>query len=433
MGQGVEFQKRYLDKIVCCPVGILAPLLIAGALGGGQLPRPVEIARHEPQAAIFSSGPPGLILIRVVVRDAQGKSMTGLHAKDFQIFSDQHKQAIARFAVEGLPTPPPTGEKLRAAEGALPPGRGERRTALFFDDYHLAPMDVEAAREAADHFLGESLEPGEHVGIFSASGQVSADFTANPYTLRQALAHLRALSRFQTGGYCPDVTPYHAQMILEKSEADALPLAVALTFLCQCRCPTTVDTALSTAMLISIHSEIGAEATLKGLAELVHRVEGFPGPRTIALISGGFLSGTHAEQVDALVDRALRQGITISALDARGFCNILPAADPAQPGQSLSRRDAAALGKIVQRSDEADAVVLKDLAAGTGGAFVHDPADFEAGLRHLGSPEVSYLLGFSPQNVSPQDDFHRISVTLVKPAPWSVYARRGYCAARRVQ
>ncbi|HMD86875.1 MAG TPA: hypothetical protein VKO18_19470 [Terriglobia bacterium] len=60
----------------------------------------------------------------------------------------------------------------------------------------------------------------------------------------------------------------------------------------------------------------------------------------MALISDGFLRGTHAEQVDGLV-RALRGGLTLTTLDARGLCNILPAGDPTRPSQRLSRQGTA--------------------------------------------------------------------------------------------
>ena len=53
------------------------------------------------------------------------------------------------------------------------------------------------------------------------------------------------------------------------------------------------------------------------------------------------------------------------------------------------------------------------LAQETGGTFFRDSNDLIAGLRLLGStPEVSYLLGFSPQDVKLDGSYHKLNVTV---------------------
>lgn len=255
--------------------------------------------------------------------------------------------------------------------------RRQQYAALFFDEYHLSTSDLQLVREAVDHYVAKRLSLGGRVGLFSASGEIGIEFTDDHLKITRALTKLRAKTRFQRGGYCPDITPYHAQRILEESDPEAVHLGVALTFLCRCRCPTSVDTALSTAMLISIHSDIASGNTLKSLDEAVSRMEGLPGSRTLTIVSEGFLRGTHQEEVKALVDRAVRQAISISAFDPKGACALVLNGNPENPNHSLTAQDAAAAKEIVRRSHEADAEVLRELVAATGGTFVDGTSDYD--------------------------------------------------------
>jgi hypothetical protein len=77
--------------------------------------------------------------------------------------------------------------------------------------------------------------------------------------------------------------------------------------------------------------------------------------------------------------------------------------------------------------------VLMDFAYGTGGRFFHNSNDLEGGLKQLGMvPDVSYVLGFSPQNQRMDGHYHTIKVTLTGKQKYSVQARRGYYAPKKV-
>jgi len=264
--------------------------------------------------------------------------------------------------------------------------RRQRYTAFFIDEYHLSTAETEQVREAVNHYSAKPLSSGDRVGLFSASGELGSEFTDGLRKLTENLTLLRSQNRFQKGGYCPDITPYYAQRILEESDLEALQLGVALTFLCRCRCPTSVDTVLSTAMLISIHSDIASGNTLKALENLVGRMEGLPGSSTLIIVSDGFQRGTHQDEVDAIVHRAQRQGISISAFVPRRACNPTPIGDDLNSGQSLAPSAAAAAERMTQRSHNADAEVLMEFAAGTGGAFTDNSTDdLSSGYLHAES------------------------------------------------
>ena len=77
--------------------------------------------------------------------------------------------------------------------------------------------------------------------------------------------------------------------------------------------------------------------------------------------------------------------------------------------------------------------VLMDFASGTGGRFFHNSNDLEGGLKQLGMvPEVSYVLGFSPQNEKMDGHFHTLKVTLTGKQKYAIQARRGYYAPKKV-
>ncbi len=72
-----------------------------------------------------------------------------------------------------------------------------------------------------------------------------------------------------------------------------------------------------------------------------------------------------------------------------------------------------------------------DFSYGTGGRFFHNSNDLEGGLKQLGMmPEVSYVLGFSPQNEKMDGHFLTLKVTLSDKRDYAVQARRGYYAPK---
>ena len=136
---------------------------------------------HEPFGLKVGSN---LVVVRVVVRDAQGKPVENLRKEDFQLFDNGKEQAIAQFAIQspdgieahdsGQPT---STEQRQAPATAIPP---ERFLALYFDDLDMSAGDISFTyRDAADRYLAASLQPSERVGIFASSGLVATTFTSD--------------------------------------------------------------------------------------------------------------------------------------------------------------------------------------------------------------------------------------------------------------
>jgi hypothetical protein len=120
--------------------------------------------------------------------------------------------------------------------------------------------------------------------------------------------------------------------------------------------------------------------------------------------------------------------VVISGLDARGLYTLDTGIDGSQGqfnGASANQKN-----RYQRESALAEEDVLAEVAEGTGGTFFHNNNDYLAGLRSTAAaPEFIYMLGFSPQNLKYDGNFHSVKVTL-KPKDLSMQARRGYYAPK---
>ncbi len=96
---------------------------------------------------------------------------------------------------------------------------------LFFDDLHLSTSDAMLSRQAATKLFG-AMQPGERLAIFSTSGQVQQEFTADREKLDDALQRIvpHSLSG-SSGADCPPMTFYEAYQIVEARDPVALQVA----------------------------------------------------------------------------------------------------------------------------------------------------------------------------------------------------------------
>ena len=154
-----------------------------------------------------------LVVVRVVVRDAQNKPVENLKKEDFKLFDRGKLQAISQFALE-IPAAQPAGvtsaQPTVTALSVLP----QRFLALYFDDLNMTDTAVVQVREAADRYLAANLQPGDRVGLFT-SGNSLVDFTGDPKQIHDGLLKLHASPLVLRPHDCPEISDYQAQQILE--------------------------------------------------------------------------------------------------------------------------------------------------------------------------------------------------------------------------
>jgi VWFA-related protein len=377
-----------------------------------------------------------LVMVPVVVRDKQGRAVGNLRQEDFQLFDRGKPQVITRFSIESAAAASAAAKAAGAGKpkaedaGVVAP---ERFIAYLFDDIHLSFSEIAYARNAAGRHIDTSLLPTDRAAIYTTSGQTSLEFTDDRDQLHAALQKLmpRPILGPQVTN-CPDISYFMADQIQNHEDPIALQGAIQDAIVCA----HLPDASSAESMVRSEASRViamGSQETLITIAvlrDIVRRMSGAPGQRTIVLASPGFLNPDQKQDESEIIDRAIKAQVTISALDARGLY--------VEPGFDASQRTFTQEGaRIKQLYDSqaarAQADVLAEFASGTGGGFFQNSNDLGEGYRRLASaPEYLYLLGFAPQNLKLDGSFHGLKVNLQSGKGLTLEARKGYYAPRHL-
>jgi VWFA-related protein len=390
-----------------------------------------------------------LVLVRVVVRDSQGNTVTNLKKEDFQLQDNRKPQAISTFSVETpelhaivptvpaaptLDAPAPTGEAAPVT-AALP----QRFVALVFDDTDMLMQDAVNVRAASTR-LFDSLAPSDRVGMYTTSGQLTQEFTSDHAKLKESLLGIvpRPLATIQGFHDCPDINYYEADQIVNYHNSQALSVATQDAILCAFDGDNTQQAAAqsmaqSQADRVASMGDQQTDYVYRHLEDTMRRLAAMPGQRVMVLVSPGFIVTTNTREGRDLIDRANRSNIVINTIDARGLYTpdlLGDISDPAvDTGSTVGYKSSYRLQAQFAQSD-----ILGQLADGTGGTFFQNRNDIDQGLRRaVAAPPLSYLLGFSPQNLKVDGRYHTLKVTLASKQKFTVQARHGYYAPRTVK
>ncbi|HEY2119946.1 MAG TPA: VWA domain-containing protein, partial [Candidatus Acidoferrum sp.] len=354
-----------------------------------------------------------LVQVRVVVRDSKGNPVPGLTREDFQLSDNGKSQVITNFSVE---TPESRLERSEAAAktqirspelaNVPPPILPDRFVMLVIDTGQMEVGDLIRSREAAAKFMN-TLAPTDRVALYSTfKGEFTSNFTGNPEKVRAALAGISAVpdketSHIVNGLGQPEKTP-GGQASVQDLESAAAP---GLNF--------------------------------QYVLDAMRILSRMPGERVLVLISPGFRGGL--DMLDTtderrLIEKASNSAIVINTLDVRGlYVPDIHGSYTETMGTKENKRNQSELGQnlIAQREQT---LGLLTLANETGGTCFRDSNDLDAGLKRLGdAPEVSYLLGFTPQNVKMDGSYHKLKITVTRlnrfgDPLYDTQARRGYYA-----
>jgi hypothetical protein len=175
---------------------------------------------------------------------------------------------------------------------------------------------------------------------------------------------------------------------------------------------------------------------MRSLDGMVDGLSKLPGRRTILLVSSGLLAGELDNEIELLIGKAVRAGVVINTLGARGVFTVIPGGDGAEQRSVIGRGRLSGQTQVTNDRTQSQSAIAKDdvlsaLAGGTGGQFFHDNNDLLNGFRQLGMvPDVLYVLGFAPSDAVPDGRFHSLKVQLRAGDRGSVQARKGYTPAK---
>jgi VWFA-related protein len=419
-----------------------------------------------------------LVVLRVVVRDAQGRPVENLKKEDFKLFDRGQEQTITQFAVEtsvspssaSIPAPTP-GQA--APQTAPAPAAPARFLAFYFDDLNSSDADMIQARDAADYYLAANLQPADHVAIFT-SDQILSNFTSDPKQIHEALFKLHVNARALTRAhYCPNMSDYQALQIIEHN-VDALNVANDEVRHCDggaLVAPAGMSVSGSggggsssggspasaggyagsgdnpssqgssggmAAMVIRQlaqnivnQSQIQARTNLQQIELVVKYLAQMPGQRAVILVSPSFLSQSEQYQLDRLIDHALRSQVVISSLDPKGLAVLSREADASESYIPIDPQTLEAAHRVDSLRELVATAVLANVAEGTGGEYFHNSNDLKAGFGALAGSPTYYTLAFAPKDVQQDGKFHALKVTLTeKEKGFTIQARRGYYAPK---
>jgi VWFA-related protein len=381
--------------------------------------------------------------VAAVVRDGHGKPVAGLTKDDFRISDDGKATLIDHFVIENAP-----GDALNDRKSASIPDAPKAGTtappprylALFIDDVNATDGSLAAGlkhtQAAAEKFVKGALGADIRVGVFTTSGATKLDFTSDESKLLDAIGAIRAHVLMHEDGLtgCPRITPYLAYRIFYDRDRSALNAVVYDSG--KRNCPVTRGTAFTQAEETWRKvKEITAE-TLNSVGAVVDHLGKMQGRRELILASSGFLAVSMQEEKDRIIDRAIRAGVVINALDSKGlYVEAPPGSRPEDAVGYPTGGAAAARGAQNWNTFETTEVPFRldtlnepmaNLAEATGGVFYHNNNDLNAGFRQLGGePQVTYRLGFRPEGVAADGSYHKLKVAV---KGYTVQARAGYFA-----
>ncbi len=391
-----------------------------------QLPEPAPTIRERVE----------VVMVPVVVRDRAGKAVGNLTQKDFQLFDKGKPQTISHFSVERSSSGTANTSPAPADGHAVNPGDSgvipTRFVAYLLDDVHMPPGEFTMAREAAREHVRTKLQPGDRAGVFTTSGKITLDFTNDLALIDQALLRILPQMSAVPNRDCPEIGYYMADAILNQNNSDAFEMAIDDYLKCnlaaiRASAPLTVRGVATRALN---RGEMDSQVTLATLISVIRRLSVVRGERLLVLVSSGFfLTADLRQQESDVMDRAIRSHVTISSVDARGLYVVTPTGDPT----GATRPDVRTAGLRAAFESQralAEGDSIGEIAQATGGTWFHNSNDLLAGLNRVaGAPEVSYILGFSPQDLKLDGTFHSLKV-VVKERNVTTQARRGYFATK---
>jgi len=420
--------------------------ILAGLSAGQSVPHrlgadEVSVRESKYLPAVEFSAAANSVPVEVRVLDRSGSAVASFGKGDFRIEDKGTPQTIASFSKvqrEGAAVPRLSTRAEPGPSHVCAALRQPRSVLLYFDDLGGQPNELAYAREKLLDYLGGAecngrLPAGETMAVVTGSGLAIENFTADAAALRRTLLSISLHPRAGTAGFCPLITSYQAWEIIQIGpDTDANQLAMMQASRCgACGSRDCMTVVRSRAEEVWGAADGAARDTLATLRNAVDVLSRQPGRRTLILTSSGFLTQDFIlqQQQQSVIDRALREGVVIDALDAKAL--QAPAASNARwddPWLNDPQLDYWRLSNESGGFSPVDSAMW-EIAESTGGDFLHDSNDLQAAYaQDIEGPETYYALSFVPTGLKYDGAFHHLKVKVTRPGDWRVAARYGYFA-----
>ena len=363
-----------------------------------------------------------LVVETVSVKDKAGNPLDSLTSKDFTVTEDGVPQTIKFFETQKLPVAPdPTTAPAPPANNVvalakLPnaqisperPGdihyRDKRLLALYFDLSAMPLADQLRAFDAARKFIQTQMTSADLMALMryqSGAVQVMQDFTAD---------RDRLLSIVET------------MIVGEDENADTSNDA------------STADSGAAFGQDDSEFNIFNTDRQLSALQTAAHMLGNLNEKKALLYFASGLrLNGVDNQaQLHATINAAIRAGVSLWPIDARGLVAQAPLGDASKgsPG-GIGMYNGASAGAMMsnfQRSQD----TLWALAADTGGKALLDYNDLTRGIVQAQQAFSSYyIIGYYTSNANLDGKFRRVKIALNGQLTASLDYRQGYFAGKQ--
>jgi VWFA-related protein len=404
-------------------------------------PKPTPTPQPEDVVRINTE----LVQTQAMVFDQKGHFVGGLRRDQFELTVDGKPQPVSLFEQVRAGTYKEqlqlsSNRKATAAEPPEKPAINESRgrTIVFFiDDLHLSLDSLARTRKTLAEFIDNQMNDNDRVALASTSGDIGflQQFTDNKMVLRAAaarLTHHPYRVRDVTEVHTP-MTEYMALTIERQDDPGVLAFyidqclreAYPLKYT-RAACEVQVK---SRARLILLQAASVILNTYGSLESLMRSSAQMPGRKLVFFISDGFLLDTGPRNSDPrgklreITDAALRAGVVIYTIDARGLFSGQLDATNNVPFDEQNRLENANL-----REGPASQDALNALAGDTGGRALRNTNYFDRWVNKvLDETSEYYLLAWRPNNESETTtNFKNIKVRVVDHPEYTVRLPRGF-------
>ena len=400
-----------------------------------------------------------LVQTDVTVLDKQGRFVEGLKAEQFELRVGGKPQPISFF--DRVTVGSAKEEQLARRNGAnssaavVGASSSRGRTIIFIiDDLHLSLQSVDRTRQTILHFIDHEMGFHDLVAIASASGQIGflQQFTNNKTVLRAAVARLMhhpyVVTGYGTGstvmtenmalsitgtqdnsnsrGVSDKLFDFFVQECMRQTPVIPKKLEARERAMLRTTCETQVK---STARAIVLQSAEITRNTYYSLETLMQSAKRLPGRKLAFFISDGFIldAGPYGtsllNKLEQVIDSALRAGVVVYTIDAKGLVAQLPDATNSVPNDPSGRIESALMREIPATQD-----ALMALADDTGGRALRNRNVFDPFVSEaLNETSNYYVLAWRPETEEQKAaKFRKIEVSIAGHPELTVRLARGY-------
>jgi VWFA-related protein len=397
-------------------------------LGLGVAVGAAQEAQPPPQ---FKSGV-NIVEVDVRVFDKDGRFVADLTLQDFEVLERGDPQRIdAVYSVGTASAPdavPAISEAAPASDVAPAALPASPQTWVFlFDLNHLTPGGgFDRAREAVETFIRDRFREGDMAGILAGDRMIGNRLTSNREELLEAVKSVKprsdSRSRFlELTREWPRLLDDEETLRVARNERE--PLNRAVQRACsddevQCSGAEAAVRQKAARFARDIHQS--SMVTLSAMNGLANGLAKIPGPKTVVLLSDGFVSQDIEGTLRSVVGQIARAGARVYSIDVRGLNR---AGGSGLIDQGLAEDAAGAVPKFDTVADAPNS-----LAVDTGGLMIRNENNIGRALdRVAGDAGQYYVLAYQPSDTNFDGKFRPIQVR-VKREGLRVRARRGYLA-----